>query len=58
MGAAARAILHVAGEIKAFICNGSDDADIIICELGGTVGDIKDLPFFGAIRRLRNELGN
>ncbi len=58
LGATVQVIPHITDEIKAFICNGSDDVDIIICEVGGTVGDIEALPFFEAMRQLRNELGN
>ena len=35
----------------------TDDADFVLCEIGGTVGDIESLPFLEAIRQLGNELG-
>ncbi len=58
LGATVQVIPHITDAIKEFIKNGSEDVDIIICEVGGTVGDIEALPFFEAIRQLRNELGN
>ena len=38
-------------------CAETDDLDFVLCEIGGTVGDIESLPFIEAIRQLRNELG-
>lgn len=58
LGDTVQVIPHITDAIKDFIRNGYDDVDIIICEVGGTVGDIEALPFFEAIRQLRNELGN
>ncbi|MDB5668880.1 MAG: synthase, partial [Alphaproteobacteria bacterium] len=58
LGATVQVIPHVTNAIKEFI--GSDispDCDFIICEVGGTVGDIESLPFIEAIRQLRNDLG-
>ncbi len=58
LGATIQVIPHITDEIKAFILNDSDNVDIVICEVGGTVGDIEALPFLEAIRQLRNELGH
>ncbi len=49
-------IPHVTDAIKAFVLDGNDDYDFVLCEIGGTVGDIEGLPFFEAIRQLGNEL--
>ena len=49
-------IPHVTNEIKKFIKKDLKNEDVI-CEIGGTVGDIESLPFLEAIRQLRNELG-
>ena len=43
--------------IKEFICADADDVDFLVCEVGGTVGDIESLPFLEAIRQLGNEFG-
>ncbi|WP_374139425.1 CTP synthase, partial [Sphingomonas sp.] len=43
--------------IKAFAQAQTDDVDFVLCEIGGTVGDIESLPFIEAIRQLRNDLG-
>ncbi|MGV6800476.1 MAG: CTP synthase [bacterium] len=56
LGATVQVIPHVTDEIKAFILNDAGDADFVLCEIGGTVGDIEGLPFFEAIRQLGNEL--
>ena len=50
-------IPHVTDMIKEFVLSGTDDLDFLLCEIGGTVGDIEGLPFFEAIRQLGNELG-
>jgi CTP synthase len=42
--------------IKEFILEGKDDVDFVLCEIGGTVGDIEGLPYFEAIRQLGYEL--
>jgi CTP synthase len=42
---------HVTNEIKDFISIGEDEVDFMLCEIGGTVGDIEGLPFFEAIRQ-------
>ncbi len=57
LGATVQVIPHVTDEIKSFALGESDDLDFILCEIGGTVGDIESLPFMEAIRQLRNELG-
>ncbi len=57
LGATVQVIPHVTDEIKKFALDESDDLDFILCEIGGTVGDIESLPFMEAIRQLRNELG-
>jgi CTP synthase len=56
LGATVQVIPHVTDAIKAFVCAPAGDADFVICEIGGTVGDIEGLPFFEAIRQLGNEL--
>ena len=57
LGSTVQVIPHVTDEIKRFIKADLTDEDFIICEIGGTVGDIESLPFLEAIRQLRNELG-
>ena len=49
-------IPHVTDAIKSFITSGNEGVDFVLCEIGGTVGDIEGLPFFEAIRQLGNEL--
>ncbi len=56
LGATVQVIPHVTDEIKAFALADQGDHDFILCEIGGTVGDIESLPFMEAIRQLRNEL--
>ena len=56
LGATVQVIPHVTDAIKQFALAGQDDHDFILCEIGGTVGDIESLPFMEAIRQLRNEL--
>ena len=58
LGATIQVIPHVTDAIKAFVKNDITDEDFVLCEIGGTVGDIESLPFLEAIRQLRNELGN
>src|SRR3989442_14807869 len=48
---------HVTSEIKAAVGKMSDGVDVVIVEVGGTVGDIESLPFLEAIRQFRQELG-
>lgn len=58
LGATIQVIPHITDEIKRRICMGiSDDIDVAIVEIGGTVGDIESLPFLEAIRQLRIDLG-
>ncbi len=56
LGATVQVIPHVTDAIKSFVTTGNGDADFVLVEIGGTVGDIEGLPFFEAIRQLRNEL--
>ncbi|OQW79024.1 MAG: CTP synthetase [Proteobacteria bacterium ST_bin14] len=57
LGATVQVIPHVTDAIKAFAQAQTDDVDFVLCEIGGTVGDIESLPFIEAIRQLRNDLG-
>ncbi|MBT3557291.1 MAG: CTP synthase [Rhodospirillales bacterium] len=57
LGATIQVIPHITDAIKEFVTSNLDDEDFILCEIGGTVGDIEGLPFLEAIRQLRNELG-
>ena len=57
LGATIQVIPHVTDAIKDFVLSNHEDEDFIICEIGGTVGDIESLPFLEAIRQLGNELG-
>jgi CTP synthase len=57
LGATVQVIPHVTDAIKQFALAETDDLDFVLCEIGGTVGDIESLPFIEAIRQLRNELG-
>ncbi len=57
LGATVQVIPHITDEIKEFITRVSSGADIQICEIGGTVGDIESLPFLEAIRQFRLEVG-
>ena len=56
LGATIQVVPHVTNAIKDFIREGSEGYDFVLCEIGGTVGDIEGLPFFEAIRQLGNEL--
>ncbi|MGZ2380285.1 CTP synthase [Rhizobium leguminosarum] len=56
LGATVQVIPHVTNEIKDFVIEGNDDYDFVICEIGGTVGDIEAMPFMEAIRQLGNDL--
>ncbi|MGC2528193.1 MAG: CTP synthase [Candidatus Acidiferrum sp.] len=58
LGKTVQVIPHVTDEIKATIKKVSDDVDVVIVEIGGTVGDIESLPFLEAIRQMRLELGS
>ena len=55
LGATVQVIPHVTDAIKAFVADGNDDNDFVLCEVGGTVGDIEGLPFFEAIRQFGQE---
>jgi CTP synthase len=57
LGGTVQVIPHVTDAIKQFIRADVGDEDFILCEIGGTVGDIESLPFLEAIRQLGNELG-
>ena len=57
LGATVQVIPHVTDAIKAFAMADTDGLDFVLCEIGGTVGDIESLPFIEAIRQMRNELG-
>ena len=56
LGATVQVIPHVTDAIKAFAQADTEGLDFVLCEIGGTVGDIESLPFIEAIRQLRNEL--
>jgi CTP synthase len=57
LGKTVQVIPHVTNEIKAAMKKISQDVDVAIVEIGGTVGDIESLPFIEAIRQMRQELG-
>src|SRR5215212_7734469 len=57
LGATVQVIPHVTNAIKEFALSEIDGCDFVICEIGGTVGDIESLPFIETIRQLRNDLG-
>ncbi|KQN26287.1 CTP synthetase [Sphingomonas sp. Leaf33] len=57
LGATVQVIPHVTDAIKEFARNETEDLDFVLCEIGGTVGDIESLPFMEAIRQLRNDIG-
>lgn len=59
LGKTIQVIPHITDEIKAAVraVEAKDDSDVIIVEIGGTVGDIESLPFLEAIRQLRNDVG-
>jgi CTP synthase len=56
LGGTVQVIPHVTDAIKAFVLEGNEDVDFVLCEIGGTVGDIEAMPFLEAIRQLGNEL--
>ncbi len=58
LGATVQVIPHVTDAIKEFVRFDTGDADFVLCEVGGTVGDIESLPFLEAIRQLGNEMGS
>ena len=57
LGATVQVIPHVTDAIKTFAQADTNGLDFVLCEIGGTVGDIEGLPFIEALRQLRNELG-
>jgi CTP synthase len=57
LGATVQVVPHVTDAIKQFARADTEDLDFVLCEIGGTVGDIESLPFIEAIRQLRNEMG-
>jgi CTP synthase len=58
LGGTVQVIPHVTDEIKSRILACAEDVDILIVEIGGTVGDIESLPFLEAVRQLRFEMGH
>jgi CTP synthase len=58
LGQTVQVIPHVTNGIKEFLTHDVQDKDFVICEIGGTVGDIEGLPYLEAIRQLRNDLGS
>ena len=58
LGATIQVIPHITNEIKDFILEKEGTADFVLCEIGGTVGDIESLPFLEAIRQFGNEVGH
>src|SRR5438477_3921465 len=56
LGATIQVIPHVTNAIKDFIRDGNEEFDFVLCEIGGTVGDIEGLPYFEAIRQIKNDL--
>ncbi len=57
LGKTVQVIPHITNHIKEFVLSDLNDEDFVICEIGGTVGDIESTPFLEAIRQLRNDLG-
>src|SRR5215208_4092418 len=57
LGSTVQVIPHITDEIKARILRCAEGFDLLIVEVGGTVGDIESLPFLEAVRQLRHELG-
>jgi len=57
LGATIQVIPHITDAIKEFVVSDLTDEDFVLCEIGGTVGDIEGLPFLEAIRQLGNDLG-
>jgi len=57
LGGTVQVIPHVTDLIKEFVLKDTDQEDFVLCEIGGTVGDIEGLPFLEAIRQLGYELG-
>ena len=57
LGSTIQVITHVTNEIKNFIVSDLEDEDFVLCEIGGTVGDIEGQPYLEAIRQLAYDLG-
>lgn len=59
LGGTIQVVPHITNEIKrrVHLVDRNDDLDVVIVEVGGTVGDIKGQPFLEAIRQLRKEVG-
>src|SRR5437762_5663934 len=57
LGGTVQVIPHITDEIKSWIMNGAGDAEVVVVEVGGTVGDIESLPFLEAIRQMGITLG-
>src|SRR5210317_903477 len=57
LGGTVQVIPHITDEIKNSIRKASDDVDVVIVEIGGTIGDIESLPFLEAIRQFHNDAG-
>ncbi|UCF88469.1 MAG: CTP synthase [bacterium] len=57
LGGTVQVIPHITDEIKSMICQAADGVDLLICEVGGTVGDIESLPFLEAIRQFKTDVG-
>ena len=55
LGKTIQVVPHVTNEIKDFLHVGDDEVDFMLCEIGGTVGDIEGLPFFEAIRQFSHD---
>jgi len=58
LGKTVQVIPHVTNEIKSAMKKVAQDVDVVLVEIGGTVGDIESLPFIEAIRQMRQELGS
>jgi CTP synthase len=58
LGGTVQVIPHVTDLIKDFVLKDTDDEDFVLCEIGGTVGDIEGLPFFEAIRQIGYKMGH
>lgn len=57
LGGTVQVIPHVTDLIKEFVLSNTEDADFVLCEIGGTVGDIEGLPFFESIRQIGYKFG-
>ncbi|HEU5281685.1 MAG TPA: CTP synthase [Gammaproteobacteria bacterium] len=57
LGGTVQVIPHITDEIKRCVIEGAGDAEVVLIEIGGTVGDIESLPFLEAIRQMRVEMG-